>query len=71
MAPFSIDINTLLANFQVEYIELQLKVGSSLYQTSISLILPERNILRLTCVTASGSTYVCEQLFFKAEAQEE
>lgn len=43
----------------------------SLYQTSISLILPERNILRLTCVTASGSTYVCEQLFFKAEAQEE
>jgi len=47
--PFSVHINTLSANFQMECIELQLDTHLkylilSLFQTFISLIWPERNI---------------------------
>lgn len=58
VTPFSVSINTLQANFQVKWIELQsgihLKnVVMSLYQISIKTILPEKNIPRFTSIPYS------------------
>lgn len=44
--PFSVDTNTLPANFQMKCIELQSDNQlMSLYQTFLRLLLPEYNIL--------------------------
>jgi len=57
--PFSVDINALYEDFQMEIMEFQSEIQfkyliMSLYQTFISPLLPEKNIL---CFTTTP--YLC------------
>ena len=57
VTPFSVDINTLLVNFQMESIELQSKIWSCLFTRS------ERNILCLTVMSYSCHHFLAVPTF--------
>jgi len=57
VTPLSIDINTLLVNFQMECIELQSKIWSCVFTR------PERNILCLTVMSYSCHHFLAVPTF--------